>query len=80
MSYTSFLIDCNRTTRAEEVAEVVKNRIFYTKKDKKLILIDDIHMPVEETSITQIIKKLVEENILCFKFDYCRRFWSNKKL
>lgn len=45
MSYTTFLIDCHRFTTVQQVGEVIKNRIFYTKAEKKLILIDDLSLP-----------------------------------
>lgn len=68
MTYTSFLVDCHKLTKSDQVGEVIKNRIFYTKVDKKLILIDDINLPAEEVKISQILKKIMEENILTCQF------------
>jgi hypothetical protein len=36
--------------------------------DKKLILIDDINLAVEEIRIVQIVKKIIEEKMLTCKF------------
>lgn len=80
MSYTSFLIDCHRLTRVEDVSEVIKNRIFFTKVDKKLILIDDVCLPLEDIGICQVIKKLMQENILCSHHEKGNYKWKNKFL
>lgn len=68
MSYSTFLIDCHRLTTKELIAETTKNRVFYTKIEKKLQMIDDLHLPDDEGNVSQIVKKIMEENILSCRF------------
>jgi hypothetical protein len=58
------MIDCHKHSQSISIGSCIKNKIVFGKIDKSLILIDDVDLPMEETSITIMIKKILNEHLL----------------